>query len=69
MIKVKMFQGQRPRNCVEIHALPLRRPEDYHCVPEGSVSFGTAQQLANELADGRVSGLLAGYRWFRQAGR
>lgn len=30
MIKVKMFQGQRPRNCVEIHALPLRRPEDYH---------------------------------------
>lgn len=30
MIKVKMFQGQRPRNCVEIHALPLRRPENYH---------------------------------------
>jgi hypothetical protein len=68
MISVALFDCEPQAKYANFDALPLETPEQFTCEPEDCISFGDARQIADQLAAGRVSGFVSGYRWFRQAG-
>jgi hypothetical protein len=43
-------------------------PENFKCRLTGTICADYAREVAQEVAKGYVSGLTAGYRWYRQAG-
>jgi len=48
--------------------LPGNSPENFKCRVTGTICADYAREIAKEVAKGCVSGLTAGYRWYRQAG-
>jgi len=48
--------------------LPAGSFENFKCRPTGTICADYAREVAKEVAKGYVSGLTAGYRWYRQAG-
>ena len=56
------------KHFVEFAAVPLVNCDDFRCTPEGVIQFDSAVEIARELAAGYLSGVVAGYRWYRQAG-
>lgn len=67
-IRVRLFDGTASVNIVEFHEVPLEDPANYHCQPEGCLSFPLAREISLELKRGEVKGWISGIPWYRQAG-
>jgi hypothetical protein len=64
---VALHLGKK-KHFVEFDTVPLASANDFRCLPEGVLEFDSAAEIARELAAGYLSGVVAGYRWYRQAG-
>jgi hypothetical protein len=53
---------------MEYEPVPPGSPAHFQCRPTGVIDADYAREVAEEVAQGHVSGLTAGYRWYRQAG-
>jgi hypothetical protein len=68
MIKVTIFNGKPgAKLCQFEESLTNGKPE-FKCVPEGPLSPAQAECIARELGEGRISGIVGQFRWYRQAG-
>jgi hypothetical protein len=65
MIRVTLFDADPGEKCVEFDTVPLEREADFRSLPAGLLPFHLAQQIAQELERGDISGWIAGYRWYR----
>jgi hypothetical protein len=68
MIAVALFDRKPEVKYVFFERLPLASPDDFSCQPAECLDFADARRIADQLAEGRVSGFVGGYRWYRQAG-
>lgn len=60
------LQGEK--SYIEYERVPPGGPGDFQCRLTGAIRADYAREVAQEVAKGYVSGLTAGYRWWRQAG-
>lgn len=67
MIRVALFNWRNDSFRVDLTAVPVRSDGDYRCSPEGILSLEYVQRISAELLEGRMSGWVKGYRWYRQA--
>jgi hypothetical protein len=68
MIRVMLINLQGEKSFIEYEQVLSDNPEDFKCRPTGAIPAVYASEVAQEVAKGYVSGLTAGYRWYRQAG-
>lgn len=68
MIRVALFDGSPSVKYAEFDVVPLERPDQFRCSPEGLLGFEDARAISRELSKGRVRGWIARIRWYRQAG-
>jgi hypothetical protein len=68
MIRVMLIDLQGEKSYIEYHRVPKGSRDDFKCRLTGTISADYAREVAREVAKGYVSGLTAGYRWYRQAG-
>jgi hypothetical protein len=69
MIRVMLIDLQGEKSYIEYERVLPSRAEDFKCRLTGPIGVDYAREVAQEVAKGHVSGLTAGYRWYRQAGR
>ena len=50
---------------LELSAIPLSERKDYSCTPAGTVSFESAQRIADGLAVNRKAGAIGALEWRR----
>jgi hypothetical protein len=68
MIRVALFHNQSgAAGHIDLDSTPIAGPHSYRCIPEKILSFENVASLAQELAQGAVSGWIQGFRWYRQA--
>ncbi len=68
MIRVMLIDLQGEKSFMEYEPVPPGSPAHFQCRPTGVIDADYAREVAEEVAQGHVSGLTAGYRWYRQAG-
>ncbi len=68
MIRIMLIDLQGQKSYIECQPLPEGGHGDFKCKLTGTIPVHYAREVAQELAKGHVSGLTAGYRWYRQAG-
>ena len=68
MIKVAIFNGKPDAKYCEFERDHACGTPQYKCVPEGLLSPAQAECVARELSEGRISGVVGQFRWYRQAG-
>jgi hypothetical protein len=67
MVWVTLFDGEATfLGYVQLHALPIAKPDDYRCMPHGTLTFKSAVLLSEELRQGCHSGQIGGLQWRRQ---
>jgi hypothetical protein len=57
---------QNVKKYVKFDVLPVIGIDNYHCIPERTLSYESAIELAQQLTQGSVHGYVQGYRWYRQ---
>jgi hypothetical protein len=68
MIKVAIFNGSPDvKYCEFEQGLASGRPQ-CKSVPERLLSPAQVECIARELSEGRISGIVGQFRWYRQAG-
>ena len=68
MIRVMLVDLQGEKSHIEYEPAAPGRPENFTFRQTGTICADYARAVAREVAQGYVSGLTAGYRWYRQAG-
>jgi hypothetical protein len=68
MIRVVLVDLRGEKSHIEYEPVLPGSPENFKCKLTGAICADYAKQVAKEVAKGYVSGLTAGYRWYRQAG-
>ena len=69
MIRVMLVDLRGEKSHIEYEPVPPGgSPENFKCRPTGTICADYAREVVKEVAKGYVSGLTAGYRWYRQAG-
>jgi hypothetical protein len=68
MIKVAIFNGKPGAKYCEFQQDPTDGRPESKCIPEGLLSPAQAECIAQELSEGRISGVVGQLRWYRQAG-
>ena len=68
MIRVMLVDLRGEKSHIEYERVPPGSPENFECKLAGTICADYAREVAKEVAKGYVSGLTAGYRWYRQAG-
>ena len=68
MIRVMLVNLQGEKSHIEYEPAAPDRPENFTFRLTGTIGADYARAVAREVAKGYVSGLTAGYRWYRQAG-
>ena len=68
MIRVMLIDLQGEKSYIEYEPALPGTPENFKCRLAGTICADYASEVAREVAQGYVSGLTAGYRWYRQAG-
>ena len=68
MIRVALLRSESATVYIDFDSVPLEREADFRCIPKGEISFESAEQIALELHQGRLTGRLGGQAWYRQAG-
>ena len=68
MIRVMLVDLRGEKSHIEYEPVLPSSPENFKFRTMGKISADYAREVAEEVAKGYVSGLTAGYRWYRQAG-
>ncbi len=69
MIRVMLVDLRGEKRHIEYEpVLPGSSFDNFKCRPTGTICADYAREVAKEVAKGYVSGLTAGYRWYRHAG-
>ena len=48
---------------VDFRSVPVRRSDDFDCIPPDVIAFESAVHLANELRQGKRRGTAGRYEW------
>jgi hypothetical protein len=68
MVWISVFDSDRSfLGYVQLLGLLVTSPDDYRCMPHGTLSFESVLNMSKELHQGSISGQIEGYRWYRQA--
>ena len=68
MIRVMLVDLRGEKSHIEYEPVLPGSSENFKCKLTGTICADYAREVAKEVAKGYVSGLTAGYRWYRQAG-
>jgi hypothetical protein len=68
MIRIMLIDQLGKKCFLECERASLGVDEDVRCTPLGAIPFEYAMAIVRDVAKGYLSGLTAGYRWYRQAG-
>ncbi len=67
-IRVMLIDARGEKSYIECKRVSQGQEGGVECVRPGSVNPCYAGAIAQEVAKGYLSGLTAGYHWYRQAG-
>jgi hypothetical protein len=68
MIRVALFHNRSgAAGYIDLNSLPVTGPDSYRCILGEILPCESVADLAQQLAQGAVSGWIQGYRWYRQA--
>jgi hypothetical protein len=68
VIRIMLIDAQGQRTYLACDQVPTDGHIEYQCSPSEAIPPHYALEVAREAIKGRVTGLTAGYRWYRQAG-